>query len=437
MPRIPESIPKRLRRELARLALYGAAFALLLVAVARLAGYDLALLPRGAATRGAAPVDLGPRPAVAPLADDFDAGAEVRNVILLLADGLGPAHVVAARSELVGLNGRLGFERMPVGGWLTTHEAGSLVTDSAAGATALATGVKTDRGMLGVGPDARPLRTVMEAARDAGLATGVVTDTFLWDATPAAFLTHVPTRGNRREIAAQMARSGADLLIGELAGGVPAESGDGRTIVGGFEEEGYAVARSWAELATIAPGRRIAALLDPGTIPDPERPPDLVELAELALARLGDGFFLLVETEETDTGSHRRDLGQVAAGVRAIDQAASVALDFARRDRRTLVLLTADHETGGLVLESGRQGGRLGLRWATGNHSGGPVPLYAYGPGARRFAAVRDNTEIAGILADLLGLEMALTPPGPPLPPTHHTPPGEGGGPVSTPGTSQ
>ena len=134
-----------------------------------------------------------------------------------------------------------------------------------------------------------------------------------------------------------------------------------------------------------------------------------MELADFALARLADdpeGFFLLVETEETDTAAHRREFQRMIAGFQAIDEVAARALDFARRDRSTLVLLTADHETGGLSLLSGRQGKRLGLRWTTGQHSGAPVPLYAYGPGARRFSAVRDNTEIAGILAELLGLRL-------------------------------
>ena len=150
MPHIPKPTPARLARELLKLAVYGVAFAVLAVGAARLAGYRLAFDQRGGSRRGTSAVDLGPRPAVETLADDFAADAEVRNVIWLFADGIGLTHVVAARSELVGLNGRLTFERMPVTGWFTTHEAASLITDSAASATALATGVKTELGALSV-----------------------------------------------------------------------------------------------------------------------------------------------------------------------------------------------------------------------------------------------------------------------------------------------
>ncbi len=409
MPHDPQPFARRLPSELLKLAAYGAVFALLTVAAAHLAGYDLAFERRGGSRDGTSPVDLGPRPAVEPLADDFAADAEVRNVILLMADGLGLAHVVLARSELVGLNGRLAFERMPISGWFTTHEAGSLITDSAATATALFTGHKTDMGRLSTSPDGQPLRAVTEAARDAGMAVGAVTDTYLWDATPAAFLAHAETRKDTLGITGGMARSEAEILVGELSSKVTAESDDGRAVLQGFEDRGYAVARTWDELRAVEPERRVAALLDPGTIPDPERPPGLPQLAELALARLADapgGFFLLVEVEETDTAAHYQEVQRFVAGMKAIDEVATLALDFARRDRSTLVILTADHETGGLSLLSGDHGEPLGLRWTTGSHSGGPVPLYAYGPGARRFSAIRDNSEFAGILAELLNLQM-------------------------------
>ncbi len=409
MTRDPKPIARRLPAELLKLAAYGAVFAVLAVVTARLAGYQITALKRGGSIRGTSPADLGPRPVVEPLADDFAAGAEIKNVILLFADGLGPTHVVLARSELVGLNGRLAFERMPISGWFTTHEAGALITDSAAAATALFTGRKTDMGRLSTSPDGQPQTTVMEAARDAGMVVGAITDTYLWDATPAALLSHVETRKDTLGITDWMARSGAELLVGELTETVSAETDDGRAVLQGFADNGYAVARTWEDLQAIEPGRRIAALLDPGTIPDPERSPGLPELAELALERLAgkaEGFFLLVEVEETDTAAHYHQVERFVAGVKAIDEVATLALDFARRDRSTLVLLIADHETGGLSLLSGDQGEPLGLRWTTGSHSGGPVPLYAYGPGARRFSAIRDNTEFARILADLLGLEM-------------------------------
>lgn len=398
-----------LAREVYRFAVYGVLFAILTTAAVRLGGCIVRVEKLGGTTRGTSVVDLGPRPPAPVLADDFAADAEVRNVILLLADGLGLPHIVAGRSELVGLNGRLTFERMPVVSWFTTHEASSLITDSAAGGTVLASGEKTDLGALSQSPEGRPLRTLVEAAQEAGMAAGLVTDTYIWDATPAAFLVHVASRRERLEVMSQIGRSGAELVIGEWSSSLSAEDEDGRAIVADLTRQGYTVAGTWEELRAIEAGRRVAGLLAPGVIPDPDRGPSQAELADFALGRLaeeGEGFFLLVEVEETDTASHRREFPRLIAGIRSLDEVAKRALDFARRDRSTLVLLTADHETGGLSLLSGRDGEKLGIHWSTYSHSGAPVPLYAYGPGARRFSAVRDNTEVAAILAELLGLRL-------------------------------
>ncbi len=398
-------------KEVARFVASGATFALLLVAVARLGGYKVSVHRADGASRDTSVVKFHrPPAAAAPLGDDFAAGAEVKNVILLMADGLGFSHVTAARSELLGLGGRFAFERMPVTGWLETHAADSVVTDSAAAATALASGAKTRNGRLSLSSAGRPLRTVAEAARDAGMKVGLITDSYLWDATPAAFLVHVASRHDYPEVAAQMAASGADLLIGETLGAAAANGLDERLLAAALADGGYAVAQTWDGLEGHAGDGRIAGLFESGTIAAPERPPSLAQLAELGRHRLAartGGFFLLVETEEADSASHYHQFQRLVRALGTLDEVAASALEFARRDRTTLVLLTADHESGGLSLLGGREGERLGIGWSTFGHSGGPVPLYAYGPGARRFAGVRDNTEVAGILAELLGLTLA------------------------------
>lgn len=400
--------PKWLIREATRLLGYGLLFTLLVLAAARLTGWVISVHPEVGWTGETSVVALddGPPPALLP--NDFPPDAEVRNVVLLIADGMGFPHITAARSELGHLGRRLSFERMPITGWLTTHDVGSIITDSAASATALATGVKTAAGRLGKAPDDRVLETVAEAARDRGLAVGAVTDTYLWDATPGGFLTHVASRRDYAEVAAQMARSGAELLFGEATWKAGDEDDGDRAILAAFSDQGYAVARDWAEVERSgAAGGKLVGLFDSGAVADPERPPSLPELARFALDRLAaqpGGFFLLVETEETDTASHRRQLQRMVRGMTALDTIVAEVLDFARRDRSTLVLVTADHETGGLSLVSGDYGNRLGLLWTTGNHSGGAVPLFAYGPGAERFGGARDNTEVAVILSQLLGL---------------------------------
>ncbi len=327
-----------------------------------------------------------------------------RNVVLLVADGMGFAHVTAARARLAGVDGRLAIERFPVAGWLTTHAEGSLITDSAASAAAMATGHKTAYGQLAQTADGVALRTVAEAARDAGMNVGLITDSYLWDATPAAFVAHAA----RRDFAVigHLAESGFEVLLGERHGGV--DDATLEKIQAEFTRAGRGVV---SDIGTWTTGLDEAlpavGLLDPGTIADQSRAPLLSEVTEAALAALsrsGGGFFLLVETEETDTGSHDADFDRMVGGVAALDAVAQVVRAFAERDGETLILVTADHETGGLTLIGGGEGEPLRIKWATDHHSAVPVPLFAFGPGAERFAGPHDNTEVATLVAELMGL---------------------------------
>ena len=384
-----------------------AAVAALVVLVlgARLAGYRVVIEPvDGEATRTVTSFD-----AVAPsvLDQDFGSEPETRNVVILIGDGMGFGQLLGGRAAVAGLNGRLFMERLPVTGWLSTHSAHDVGTDSAAGATALAAGHKTSIGRLGVTADGRPVRSLMEAAAARGMATGLITDSYLWDATPAAFAVHVETRRDRRRIADQMAASGFDLLLGEEYSGL-LDGPDGSRVIETFRREGYSLVRDAHGLSAADEGR-ILGLFGSGSVADPGRPPELEDLVDFALARLSrenGGFVLMVETEEPDTASHDGDFERMVRGVAALDRAVERAVDFARRDRHTLVLVTADHETGGLALMGGGEGEPLRVRWSTGGHTGNPVPLLAFGPGAERLGGVRDNTEVPRILAGILGLSL-------------------------------
>lgn len=291
---MPADVQAKIVRQLSRLVLYGALFALLATAVARLFGYDVSVEKHTGSTRGSSIVSLAP--ARQPpdesedlLAEDFPPDAEVRNVILLIADGLGFSQVAAARSELGGLNRRLGFERMPVTGWMMTHEASSLITDSAAGATAIATGEKTDLGRLSVAPGGRLLKTVVEIARESGRSAGLITDSYLVDATPAAFVTHLVSRHEFPLVVAQMAASGAEVMIGELTGSEELDP----QILDAFLAGGYAVADGLEVLLGLEDGK-VAGLFAPEAIDDPARAPSLAQLTQHALYRLAadpEGFF--------------------------------------------------------------------------------------------------------------------------------------------------
>lgn len=346
------------------------------------------------------------------LPQEFAPGAPVRNVIFLLGDGMGFGQISAARLALYGPNGRLFLERFPATGWVSTHSIDDVSTDSAAGASALFSGFKTRNRMLSQSPDGIPYETVLEAGLARGMRGAVITTTTVWDASPAALLSHHPHRRQSEEIVRQMAASGVELLIGEAPATADVEAERRLAgLVAAFTAAGYREVRSWEELSALPADseEKVLALLPPGRIADRKGSPTTAELAELALARIsrGDrGFFLFLEDEDTDTHSHRGNLDRVVQAVAALDVVAEKAVEFARQDGKTLVLTTADHETGGLTVFEGREGEPLDYRWVTDDHSAAPVPIFAFGPGSERFVGVLDNTEIARILDDLLALEL-------------------------------
>lgn len=318
-----------------------------------------------------------------------------RNVILLIGDGMGFNQLMLARLT----TGRpLAMESMPVTGIVHTSPAEGLVTDSAAAATALATGRKTRVGMVGVTPDGRPARSILEEMRGAGGAIGFVTSGALGGATPAGFLAHVVSRDDERAIARQLAASNADVLAGGSTGFDALDEA---------KRSGYTVVRSAEFLA--AEHAPVLALLD-GLDGDPAfaNEPAGITLAQAAttavalLRKTRPRYALVVEEDGIDSAAHEHDAAWMTAQVIALDRAVAAALETAREDGRTLVLVTADHETGGLHLTGGGSASDVKLAWSTDDHTADPVPIFAFGPGAEAFAGVLDNTEVHARLRGLL-----------------------------------
>lgn len=366
-------------------------------------GEDLAI---GAATTKSAPLPLLP-------------DNQIRNIILFIGDGMGLSHLTAARTNLLGPDGRLHIEQMPVTGLVATHSADDLITDSAAAGTALSCGVKTINGSIGVDSSGQSHTTILEAARDAGLSTGLVTTTSLADATPAVFASHVRSRGMKAEIALQMLRARVNVLFGEGEYFYPkadarSERKDDVNPLTLAQELGYSIIDKKEDLAS-AEADYVLGLFEDLTTdrmkPEMQAPagtPSLAELTAGALALLSrneKGFFLMVENEGVDHGSHVNRPDYFIEHLKNFDDAVRVAIDFALQDERTLVLVTADHETGGLnIINGSPAGGRFEVAWATDRHTGQPVPLFAFGPHAMRFTGLKDNTEIPKIMAELLRL---------------------------------
>lgn len=338
----------------------------------------------------------------------------IHNVIFMIGDGMGISHITAARIQKQGVKGRLHLERMPVTRWLTTHTANELVTKSDAGGTALATGFKTRNGMIGMTPDSVPVLSILEAARDIGKSTGIITTSYLTDATPAAFATHVPRRSDQQTIARQLIESRVDILFG---GGreqfLPTSSPngvrtDGLNLIDTAKVRGYEYVQTEEALRN-SNSSRLLGLFGNGVLFTTDTVPSLQFLTQHSIALLSrsrSGFFLMVEEEGIDEASHDNDFDLMTRCLLAFDEAVERALAFAQKDSNTLVIVTADHETGGLQIVSGStDGSKMGHKWLQKAHTGHPVPFFAYGPYAERFMGIKDNTEVSRILSLLLGIQ--------------------------------
>ncbi len=335
-----------------------------------------------------------------------DRGEEATNIILFIGDGMGVAHVTAAMTVA---GGDLHMTSMPYAGLVTTDAYENYVTDSAAGATAIASGIKTRNGMLGMSPDTIPVISLFNIAKEAGLATGIVSTCRVTHATPAAFFANNESRRNGEEIAADMLNGAADLFFG---GGLDhfTQRADGRDIVKELEEMGYTIARSADEI-DILEKLPVGGLFYEGHMPKASegRSVSLKEMTGKALDLLSEnknGFILMVEGSMIDWGGHDNDTDYIVSETLDMDEAVGVALDFAERNPGTLVLVASDHETGGMVLTGGsRSGQRVVARYATTGHSATMVPLFSAGTAAGNFTGVMDNTDLFHRMISALGLD--------------------------------
>ncbi len=338
------------------------------------------------------------------------------NIILMIGDGMGPAQVTAAKIHA----GELNMERLTSGGLQWTFAEGALVTDSAASGTALATGHKTHNGAVSVTSDGRPVTTVLEHAESRGMATGLVATCSITHATPAVFAAHVVDRSMDNEIARQMAESDIEVLFGggrayftprSTPGGL---RDDGRDLLAELGGRSAIVtsAEEFRELGEVDSAVGLFARQHPGRAD--AREPSLVELTSKAieiLSRDADGFFLMVEGSQIDWAGHENDADYLVDEMMDFDAAVGAALDFAEQDGRTLVLVTADHECGGLAVVGGSLERREFVADHAGdNHTAIMVPILAAGPGSERFSGIIDNTDIGRRLIELVSGASADTP---------------------------
>lgn len=328
---------------------------------------------------------------------EVESTKKVKNIILLIGDGMGLSQVSASQFYN---KSKSNFERFPVIGLSKTSSASDLITDSAAGATAFASGIKTYNGALGVNTDTTAVKTIVEEISKIGISTGIISTSSIVHATPAAFYTHTKKRSMYEDIALQLVSSDIDFFAG---GGVKFfnDRKDKRDLISELEQNGFSV-NTESLLTNTKPvfSNKQGYLLAPNGMPKMTegRGDFLSEATKLALESLSSnekGFFLMIEGSQIDWGGHDNDADYLISELIDFDKTIGVALDFAKLDGETLVIVTADHETGGFTLaQDNGDYNKINPEFSTGGHSATMVPVFAEGPGSEEFGGIYENTSI-------------------------------------------
>ncbi|MBD3407996.1 MAG: alkaline phosphatase [Candidatus Lokiarchaeota archaeon] len=357
------------------------------------------------------------------------------NIILMIGDGMGFEQVKLARWVEKGVDGQLVMESLPFNSSVTTHSADSSITDSAASATAIATGVKTDNGVISKDPDGHNLETILELAQRLDKSTGVISTCYIQHATPAAFMTHINDRNSYNTITKQIIDSAnVDVLLG---GGLHYFSNANITTM---QDKGYSFVQNLSEMNMVSEGKLFGIFSDFHMDYELNREltviPSLAQMTNKSLELLSqdtDGFFLMVEGGRIDHAGHDNNKVQNALDTIAFDKAVEVALHYTVTHDDTMLIVTADHETGGLIVNSNTLDSTLpsdenteeekrqlradrvdqiDVTWSSSGHTAVNVPIYGYGSIFDDMSnEVLDNT-------DIFQLMVSFYPQAPPLPTT-------------------
>lgn len=361
-----------------------------------------------------------------------DDNAPARSTIFFIGDGMGPQIVSIVKLYAERALGRdlnmVLLANTGTTGYMTTDSEDRMVTDSAASGTALATGHRTNNGMVGVTPDGEAVANLFEVAVRDGKSVGVVTTTSVTDATPASFLAHVVSRRMHFDIAAQIIEGDASVVLG---GGwwffLPPDKGkreDGVDLAEAARLEGFDVAFDRDEMMA-ASGSRLLGLFTGEVLPfervrNTEKVPSLAEMTVKALEMLSgdpDGFVLVVEGGRIDHAEHDNSISDAVADFLAFDDAIGEGMAYQAGDSKITLVVSADHDCGGPAITASGYGypsysqvdkiadeGCRFIRWVSEDHTGTMVPVFARGPGADRFSGIQSNAELQGDIASMLGL---------------------------------
>ncbi len=343
--------------------------------------------------------------------NESDHGKIPKNVILMIGDGMGLSQLSSAYyfKDEKDADREPSFSRFKYIGLAKTSSGREVVTQSPAAATALATGYKTYNNAVGVDLDTMVRENIVELLSKKGYMTGVIATSYVTDATPAGFFAHQPERYMQKEIAMDLLKSEIDFFAG---GG----SKYFQDSTGVFPFEEYGIEVNWRKLKRIRkpePGSRYGFLLGLDYLPTMRNGrgdflPKATSIAVDFLSTGEAGYFLMVEGSQIDWAGHANDVEFMKAELIDFERTVNEVMDYAEKNGETLVIVTADHETGGFTL--GAQGENDGYgdysviepSFASTNHSAALVPVFAFGPGAENFMGVYENTEIFHKLVSLM-----------------------------------
>ena len=357
---------------------------------------------------------------------------KAKNIILLISDGMSLSQVSSYRLLKGGPNERIAVDRFPISGIVLTHSQDAIVTDSASSATAFSTGKKTNNGALGLDQDNQVLENFTEIIDKYGYVSSLISTSEITHATPAAYASHVDLRWKTDEISLQMMDSDVMTILG---GGrhffMPEEIGGKRSDEVNLLEEiktSHTILTKKTDMDNFDHSYKgkVVGLFSDEALRDTDTPenhslePTSSEMLNFALKRSEqfnssgcNGFFVMVEGSQVDWAGHANNLDYLKREMEDFDEAVRTALDFAKNNQETLVIVTADHETGGLLIEpatpTNYTSPEVKFSFNTGigygSHTGVPVPVYAYGPGAINFTGTLDNTDIFYAMIEALDLK--------------------------------
>lgn len=326
------------------------------------------------------------------------------NIIMMIGDGMGvPQITTAFYYQSTPSN----FERFRNIGFIKTSSKSHKVTDSAGGATAFATGEKSYNRAISVSTDTIPLPTILELLEKKDYKTGLISLTSITHATPASYYAHVKDRDMEEDIAGQLVDSGVDFFAG---GGLNffTKRKDGRNLYAKLQEVGYTMDSTGLSDAG-DPEKKYGFLLAEKGLPSKieGREDYLAEASQLALNHLSkseNGFFLMIEGSYIDWGGHAKNGELVVEEVLDFDKTLGIVLDYVEQHENTLLIVTADHETGGMAVGKSNRADSVAIYFTTDQHTAELIPVFAKGKGAENFTGIYENNQIYHKLLLELGL---------------------------------